>query len=55
MDIYAQGIRDFVFKEDPGSQDWCRKKLWVLWALDWLLQGGMLVLLGWGVAAWLMG
>ena len=33
-----QGIRDFLFKDDPSSQLACRRKLWLLWLLHWLAQ-----------------
>jgi len=45
--VYAQGIRDFLFKEDPASQASCRRKLFFLWALDWLVKGGFVLLLLW--------
>jgi len=49
LDTYAQGIRDFLFKDDPSSQLACRRKLWLLWLLHWLTQGGFILLLLWGL------
>jgi fatty acyl-CoA reductase len=47
LKVYAQGIRDFLFKEDPASQAACRRKLIFLWLLDWLVKGGFVLLLLW--------
>lgn len=45
---YAQGIRDFLFKEDPAKQEACRRKLKAMWLLDWIVQVGCLMMLLWG-------
>merc|ERR1711970_43232 len=47
LKVYAQGIRDFLFKEDPATQAACRRKLIFLWLLDWLVKGGFVLLLLW--------
>merc|ERR1712226_1411580 len=47
LDQYAQGIRDHLFQEDPASQAACRRKLWLLYILDWTVQVGFLLTVLW--------
>jgi len=47
LKVYAQGIRDYVFKENPATQAACRRKLIFLWLLDWLVKGGFVLLILW--------
>lgn len=49
IDIYAQGIRQFLFKNEASTQAACRRKLWVLMLLHWMVQGGFWLLLLWGL------
>jgi len=53
LDEYAQGIRDNVFQEDPSTQAACRRKLWLLYILDWIVQAGFLLTLMWFFYCWL--
>jgi len=49
LDIYAQGIRDYLFKEDPSTQAQARKHIMLLRIIDWLAQGGFVLLILWAI------
>merc|ERR1712226_1033334 len=54
LDLYAQGIRDYVFQEDPTSQPACRRKLWLLYILDWTLQVGIVLSILFFLCRWML-